>query len=77
MPDFIDHLQAREAAESDAIQAAGRMPDPPAVLPTVRDCEDCGDPINPKRLAALPHTTQCVDCADLSDRRRHLAGFAR
>jgi DnaK suppressor protein len=26
-------------------------------------CEQCGRPINPERLAVLPHTTLCSNCA--------------
>ncbi len=26
-------------------------------------CEECGQPINPERLAILPDTTLCVNCA--------------
>ena len=25
-------------------------------------CEECGDPITPKRLEALPYVSRCVDC---------------
>ena len=30
-------------------------------------CQDCGDPINPKRLEAIPWTTLCVRCQEKSD----------
>ena len=29
---------------------------------TYGQCEECGDPINPKRLKALPFARTCVDC---------------
>lgn len=28
-------------------------------------CEECGEPIDARRLAALPYTTLCRDCAEL------------
>lgn len=28
------------------------------------ECERCGQPIHPERLAALPYTTLCVRCAE-------------
>lgn len=31
-------------------------------------CEDCGDPINPKRLAINPCSTTCVFCAEIRER---------
>lgn len=31
-------------------------------------CENCGKPINPRRLEALPYVTLCVDCQALSER---------
>jgi len=34
-----------------------------------RDCEDCGEPIPPKRLALLPYTTFCAFCAPSLPRR--------
>jgi RNA polymerase-binding protein DksA len=30
-------------------------------------CENCGKPINPRRLERLPYATHCVDCQDLAD----------
>ena len=30
-------------------------------------CQDCGDPINPKRLDAIPWTTLCVSCKESHD----------
>jgi RNA polymerase-binding transcription factor DksA len=28
-----------------------------------RDCTDCDEEIDPKRLAVLPSATRCIDCA--------------
>lgn len=30
---------------------------------TLRDCEECGDPIGAGRLKALPNTKICIECA--------------
>jgi len=30
-------------------------------------CQDCGEPINPKRLKAIPWTTLCVRCQEERD----------
>jgi len=30
-------------------------------------CQECGDPINPKRLEAIPWTTMCIGCQELHD----------
>ncbi len=38
-------------------------------------CLDCGEPIGPKRLAAVPWTPLCLRCQEAADsvRRRHVA----
>lgn len=43
---------------------------------TEKLCEDCDEPIAPKRLAALPFTRHCVRCAPPVTRRTeaHFAG---
>ncbi len=33
-------------------------------------CENCGKPINPRRLEALPYATLCRDCQDAADAGR-------
>lgn len=30
-------------------------------------CQECGEPINPKRLEAIPWTTLCVRCQEVYD----------
>ena len=32
---------------------------------TYGDCDNCGKPIDPKRLEALPQASLCMDCAEL------------
>ena len=36
-------------------------------------CEDCGEPIAPKRLKALPFATRCVDCQAATETLRRAA----
>ncbi len=33
-------------------------------------CEECGQPIDPERLALLPETTLCVKCKQVREKRR-------
>jgi DnaK suppressor protein len=40
-------------------------------------CEDCGEPINPKRLEAIPWTTLCVQCQGMRDEQKDSDGFAK
>ncbi len=35
-------------------------------------CQDCGDPINPKRLQALPWTALCIHCREAQDADRRM-----
>jgi len=32
-------------------------------------CNDCGNDIDPRRVAALPHCTRCIDCQQAEDLR--------
>lgn len=59
----MDHLQDAQAAELDALQQLGRLPD--AVAPEARDCADCGAEIPTRRLAAVPTATRCVLCEEI------------
>lgn len=36
-------------------------------------CEDCGEPIAPKRLKALPFATRCVECQAATEPYRRAA----
>lgn len=52
-------LETAARAEMRMIEAAlGRIADG-----TYGDCETCGVPIAPARLAALPYATRCLACA--------------
>ena len=33
-------------------------------------CEECGDPIAPKRMQLMPHATLCTECQGARDPRR-------
>lgn len=33
-------------------------------------CQECGEPINPKRLEAIPWTTLCVRCQEARDSQK-------
>ncbi len=37
---------------------------------TYGECEGCGEPITPERLAVRPTARRCVRCAGATDRRR-------
>ena len=37
-------------------------------------CEDCGEPIDPKRLEARPVTTLCIDCKIIREREEKIRG---
>ena len=37
-------------------------------------CEDCGQPIHPKRLQAVPWATHCVSCQSLLERQESVEG---
>ena len=72
MADAADHAQALEQAERDAALAAhtARMADDRRPRPAgPRDCDDCGGPIEPGRLALLPMTGRCAECAQEFERR--------
>ncbi len=42
-------------------------------------CEECGEPINPRRLDAIPEATTCVRCQDRLERqaRQRVVAHAR
>ncbi len=71
MSDVIDQAEAIEATDRalriDAVRAAAARLDGDAV--EARDCDDCGDPIDPERLRAVPGARQCVFCREARERR--------
>lgn len=75
MPDLMDYLQDAQAADSEALQARGRLPE--ALPPPERDCDDCGDAIAAARLKAVPTATHCVGCEELRVQRLRFMGRPR
>ncbi len=39
-------------------------------------CQDCGDPINPKRLQAIPWTALCIHCREAHDAEHRMRADA-
>lgn len=65
MPDIMDEAQQLDLdRQADALANRHRAPLPAAT----GICRDCGDPIDPERLAALPHATRCIDCQFAAER---------
>lgn len=59
---------------SDAVSLArSRMP----VGESAEDCERCGEPIPPRRRAAVPGVRTCVTCQSERDHRPALSGINR
>lgn len=67
MADWIDEAQQLDAdRREDALADLRRHRAP---LPAATGiCRDCGDPIDPERLAALPQATRCIDCQLAAER---------
>lgn len=66
MADWIDEAQQLDAdrrADALAAHRAAR-----ATAHATGICRDCGDPIDPERLAALPHAIRCLDCQRAAER---------
>jgi DnaK suppressor protein len=42
---------------------------------TYGKCDDCGKPINVKRLQALPYATECIDCKRKAESLRPAPGW--
>lgn len=66
MADWIDEAQQLDTDRREAALAARRAA--PATPPATGICRDCGDPIDPERLAALPHAIRCLDCQLAAER---------
>lgn len=62
----VDEAKADQAKlELDQILAARRRIDDG----TYGECQDCGEPIDPRRLMALPGTPYCTACQALHEAR--------
>lgn len=69
-----DRAQELNMREIDEVQRRARMPDT-GPAPEARDCDDCGNAIDRRRLQALPGTACCVRCAEM--RERHGSQYRR
>lgn len=58
----------RESALNRQLEQA-KETETPLERDGVRVCLDCGDPIDPKRLAARPEAVRCVWCKYIKERR--------
>ncbi|AUN31252.1 TraR/DksA C4-type zinc finger protein [Niveispirillum cyanobacteriorum] len=64
--DVVDLAQAAQLDEQAAILARGRR----GAEPEGRtECGDCGEPIEPARLAVHPHAQRCLFCQDQIEER--------
>ncbi len=74
--DPMDSLQRREEIDLAALSLStmyGRSRQIQQALDRLRAgdygiCEDCGDPISPKRLEAAPWAHRCVGCQEEAER---------
>jgi DnaK suppressor protein len=56
-------LKAQLAKNKIATPSEGRL------AMTSRECLDCGEKINPKRLTANPKAVRCIECQTAKERR--------
>lgn len=75
--DDVDHSQMiSEMYLSQALKAHFETKNPPQ-SPFVKGegkesvCIDCGEEIDPGRLAAKPDAVRCIDCQGKRERKRH------
>lgn len=61
--------QAAELSER-FLQAALQRHASRPVKASAEFCEDCGEPIPPRRQVAAPGCDTCVDCQEVRERRR-------
>lgn len=66
MADWIDEAQQLDTDRREDALAARRAVAPCSLSTGI--CRDCGDPIEPERLAALPTARRCFDCQALAER---------
>ena len=77
-PDVLDNVQMttdREVCVERMNISAQMLSDVRAALESLDDgsygmCEDCDEPIAPRRLDAIPWARACVRCQEARDRRR-------
>ena len=57
-----------EASVAEAIEHARAGLAPGAAGPSPTECDECGEPIPPRRREAVPGVRLCVECASGRDR---------
>jgi phage/conjugal plasmid C-4 type zinc finger TraR family protein len=72
-PDGAVQDQIDDTVNDAVLAARARMPSGESA----EECETCGEPIPPKRRAALPGVRTCVTCRSERDRRPTLSGINR
>ena len=60
MADAADRAQAVEAMDLALALDKRKRPTNPVL--SNGQCDECEDPIEPKRLANNPHVERCIDC---------------
>ena len=68
----MDAMQAQAMAKASAERRAQMLRRIDAALVRVENdeygmCQECGEPINPKRLEFDPTVTLCIDCASSAE----------
>jgi RNA polymerase-binding transcription factor DksA len=63
--EVFDELTEEERRQARAIRAALQRIDDGSY----GQCVTCGEPIAPRRLAALPYATQCIACVTRAEQR--------
>lgn len=59
-----EQREREEALRAQALRAGASAPSPDG------NCADCGEPIDPQRLAVCPTAGRCVECQNDHDRNR-------
>ena len=65
--DMAQLVQDREVAAAISLVVNRHEDEGPEYIDGKACCRDCGEPIPPKRLAALPGVGRCVDCQQAAD----------
>jgi phage/conjugal plasmid C-4 type zinc finger TraR family protein len=73
MSDIIDQAQEcdeifRQSSLQNHFKNKIATPPESRLAMTNRECEDCGEPIPPKRLKVNPEATRCVTCQTLAEK---------
>lgn len=77
-PDELDRIQQagdRDSAMENLQRNSNRMREVQGALRRIHEgtfgiCAECGEAINPKRLAAIPWASYCIVCQEATDSER-------